>query len=188
MNVSGERFLAAPRERVWRAMHDAATLAACIPGCEELRRPGPAEWEGRLTLARDGRADGFSVHATVSAQSFPQGWTLTIQAGWGEGELRVTLAAEEGGTLVLWRGRAVGHPDDDARLSAIAGHLRDEFFRRLAERLVQTAEPVLVRQPDERGDEAVPPVATSGTPHPGRVLAIGGALWLVVAILLFVAR
>lgn len=36
MELTGTRLIAAPRDVVWAKLNDAATLQACIPGCEEL--------------------------------------------------------------------------------------------------------------------------------------------------------
>ena len=36
MDMSGERRISAPREKVWAALNDPAVLKASIPGCETL--------------------------------------------------------------------------------------------------------------------------------------------------------
>ena len=34
MQIAGQQRIAAPREAVWAALHDAETLRRCIPGCQ----------------------------------------------------------------------------------------------------------------------------------------------------------
>ena len=38
MDMTGERRIAAPRQKVWDALNDPAVLKACIPGCESLEK------------------------------------------------------------------------------------------------------------------------------------------------------
>ena len=51
MTMNGEYELPVPPQTVWEKLNDAATLKACIPGCEQLdhisRRP---HWSAVLSL------------------------------------------------------------------------------------------------------------------------------------------
>ena len=38
MDMTGERRIPAPRQKVWDALNDPEVLKACIPGCETLER------------------------------------------------------------------------------------------------------------------------------------------------------
>ncbi len=40
MDMSGERRIPAPREKVYAALNDPRVLKACIPGCESLEKDG----------------------------------------------------------------------------------------------------------------------------------------------------
>ena len=40
MDMTGERRIPAPRQVVWDALNDTATLKAAIPGCESLEKTG----------------------------------------------------------------------------------------------------------------------------------------------------
>jgi carbon monoxide dehydrogenase subunit G len=48
MKVSGEALIPAPRERVWEALNDPEVLKQCIPGCEEIVKKSPSQFEARV--------------------------------------------------------------------------------------------------------------------------------------------
>ena len=50
MTMNGEVQLAAAPETVWEKLNDAATLKACIPGCEELDRIADNEFQAVATV------------------------------------------------------------------------------------------------------------------------------------------
>jgi uncharacterized protein len=165
MNVNGEYRIPAPRERVWQALHDAETLRACIPGCEEVRRNEDGVFEGRLTVRVGAALSAFSGQASVGEVDYPNGYTVTahvqgVASGSADGEATVTLTPEGGGTLVSYRARLEPH----GRLATVgprllhgaAIRLANEFFVRLIERLTprtpaaipqELAEPVPVPRP-----------------------------------------
>jgi carbon monoxide dehydrogenase subunit G len=56
MQFGGRYLLAAPRQKVWEALNDAAMLKAAIPGCRRI------EWTGSSTLELEIRVDLGPVH------------------------------------------------------------------------------------------------------------------------------
>lgn len=49
MQMSGERTIAAERAAVWAALNDADVLKECIPGCQEMTKTSPTEFEAKVT-------------------------------------------------------------------------------------------------------------------------------------------
>ncbi len=49
MQMSGERTIAADRSRVWAALNDPDVLKDCIPGCQEMEKTSPTEFEAKVT-------------------------------------------------------------------------------------------------------------------------------------------
>ncbi len=87
MDVSGQRFINAPRAKVWRALQDARTLDACLQERDAVRRVSDAELQV-----------GAPVHGRVTiGQSSPD--TLVFESA--AGRLQVTLVEEAAAMTVL---------------------------------------------------------------------------------------
>jgi 2-furoyl-CoA dehydrogenase large subunit len=54
MNVRGSGTLDAPRETVFAAICDPATLLAVIPGCREIERTGESDYRAEISLRLPG--------------------------------------------------------------------------------------------------------------------------------------
>jgi uncharacterized protein len=50
LQVTGEYFFDAPRDRVWATMLEPASLRACIPGCESLTETGDRAYDMTLKV------------------------------------------------------------------------------------------------------------------------------------------
>jgi carbon monoxide dehydrogenase subunit G len=48
MQMSGERTVAADRAKVWAALNDPEVLKACIPGCQEMNKTSPTQFEAKV--------------------------------------------------------------------------------------------------------------------------------------------
>lgn len=164
MNVSGEHRVAAARDRVWQALHDADTLRGCIPGCEDVHALDSRHYAGRM-MARVGAVSTvFSGQLIVSDERFPKEWHLaghaeSPSAGWADGTASIRLAEVAGGTMVSYRLRL----DPGGRLAAVGDRLlrgaamrmADDFFTRLTERLMP--EPPSGEPLDRSDPSGVPP-------------------------------
>lgn len=115
MEVSGSRRIPAPREVVWSALDDLATLKACIPGCERLERVSDDAFEGLVATKIGPIRAEFACVASRSEAAEPEGFTLRGEgqggaAGSFSGSARISLAQEGDGTLVSYvaEGEVVG--------------------------------------------------------------------------------
>jgi carbon monoxide dehydrogenase subunit G len=107
MTMSGEYQLAVPQETVWEKLNDAATLKACIPGCEQLDKVSPTEFEAVATTKIGPVKARFKGKVTLSDLDPPNGYTISGQgdggvAGFAKGGATVKLVPKDGGTLLSY--------------------------------------------------------------------------------------
>jgi len=141
MTMNGEYQLPVPRETVWMRLNDAATLKACIPGCEQLDKLSDHEFQAVAT-ARIGPVKAtFKGKITLSDLDPPNGYKITGQgdggvAGFARGGATVTLAPKDGGTLLSYAVEAqIGGKlaqIGQRLVNGAAKKMADEFFQKFA--------------------------------------------------------
>ncbi len=145
MEMTGERRIPAPREKVWQALNDPTVLKDSLPGCEFMERAGDNQYNARLALKIGPIYARFSGTVTLSDIDPPNGYTLTGEgqggvAGFAKGTAKVRLA-EDGpdATLLTYDVNAqVGGKlaQLGARLiDSTAKTLSDQFFTRFVNRV-----------------------------------------------------
>ncbi|MBW4092380.1 MAG: carbon monoxide dehydrogenase subunit G [Proteobacteria bacterium] len=203
MDMSGERRLPAPRQKVWDALNDPAVLKAAIPGCEKLEASSPTEMAATAAIRIGPIAARFNGKVQLSDIDPPNGYRISGEgqggvAGFAKGGATVHLKdADDGGTLLSYEVQAqVGGKIAQlgARLiDSTAKQMADAFFDNFAKELA----PVMVPTPEAAAPSRVsaPPPAPSvnwlamvprepmGLPL---ALWIGGLLWLVILYLIVV--
>ena len=95
MDMTGERRIAAPRQKVWDALNDPLVLEACIPGCESLEKDGD-QFKATAAIKIGPISARFSGRVTLSEQDPPNSYRIG-----GEGQ---------GGRRRLREGRRQGQP------------------------------------------------------------------------------
>ena len=139
MDMSGERRIPAPRQKVWEALNDTEILKACIPGCESLEKVGENDLKARAGLKIGPITAKFTGMVTLSDIDPPNGYTITGEgqggvAGFAKGGARVKLTDDGDATLLTYDVKAqVGGKIAQlgARLiDATAKQLSDQFFDR----------------------------------------------------------
>src|SRR3954454_1690929 len=105
MEMTGERRIGAPRQKVWEALNDPQILKRCIPGCEEIAKVSDTEFTAKVVAKVGPVKATFSGKVTLSDLDPPSGYTITGEgtggvAGFAKGSATVTLD-EEGGETVL---------------------------------------------------------------------------------------
>ncbi|MGI9296931.1 MAG: CoxG family protein [Gammaproteobacteria bacterium] len=150
MEISEERVVAAPPERVFAALNDPAVLQKCIPGCESLEKISDSEMRARVTIKLGPVAARFSGTVQLSDVAPPESWAIRGEAGAGaagfaKGEAKVQLSAHPRGTLLRWTARAqVGGKIAQlgARLiDGAAKKLAGQFFAALSAHLEESEAP-----------------------------------------------
>lgn len=142
MEMTGEYQIAAPRDRVWEALNDEATLKASIPGCETITKTSDTSFEAKVKAKVGPVSATFTGVVTLSDLNPPESYTISGEgkggvAGFAKGGAKVHL--EELGpneTLLRYEVKAqVGGKlaQIGARLiDGTAKKLADEFFTNLA--------------------------------------------------------
>ena len=141
LHGEGSALVAAPRERVWAMLLDPATLAAVVPGAQDLRRISETEFRAEVTLGVGPVKGRYRVALSLSDLQPPEAVRLAGHAegalGFGRGTGRVVLSEEAPGrTRIAYRYEA----EIGGRVASIAGRLLDgaarmvigQFFAALA--------------------------------------------------------
>jgi carbon monoxide dehydrogenase subunit G len=150
MEMTGERRIAAPRERVWQALNDPAVLQAAIPGCESVERIGDDQFQAKVAVKLGPMSARFGGKVTLTNITPPESYTISGEGqggamGFAKGGADVAL--EEVGpeeTILRYNAKAqVGGKMAQlgARLiDSTAKSMADQFFDRFA---AQLAPPVV---------------------------------------------
>lgn len=175
MKITGAVSLAAEPEQVWQAIHDPATLARTLPGCESLTEDGENAYKMRVTMGV-GAVRG-SYDGTVRLEPIKPPNSLRLKAsgagspGTVEADVDVAIdACEDGGTRVTYKADAeVGGPIGGVgqrMLSGVTKKMAGQFFAAL------DADIAGIR-PEERAVAPLPgaaaPVAVQAVPGEPRV-------------------
>lgn len=149
MEMTGERHIAAPRQRVWEALNDPAVLQAAIPGCESVERTGDDSFQARVAVKLGPMSAKFGGKVTLSNINPPASYTISGEGqggamGFAKGGADVSL--EEAGpsaTILRYNVKAqVGGKMAQlgARLiDSTAKSMADQFFDRFAAQLAPAA-------------------------------------------------
>ncbi len=139
MEMTGERRIPAPRERVWDALNDPEVLKACIPGCETLEKTSENEMRATAAVKIGPIAARFNGKVQLADLDPPNGYTISGEgqggvAGFAKGGAKVNLVDDAGATLLHYGVQAqVGGKIAQlgARLvDATAKNMADQFFDR----------------------------------------------------------
>jgi carbon monoxide dehydrogenase subunit G len=188
MEMTGERRIPAPRQKVWDALNDPAVLKSSIPGCESLEKLTDSELKATASVRIGPIAARFNGKVMLSDLDPPNGYTISGEgqggvAGFAKGGAKVRLVEAGPDTLLHYDVKAqVGGKMAQlgARLiDATAKQMADSFFDRFAASL--GAVPAELA-PAERGAPPTVPVEPLGMPM---VVWIAAVICLAILILIF---
>ena len=144
MELEGSKVIAADRATVWARLNDADTLAACIPGCQELtgtpedgfaavvkQKVGPvsATFKGEVTLEDVVEAESYRIvgEGKGGVAGFAKGSAdVSLKDVEGGTELTYKVDAKVGGKLAQLGNRIVG---------GFARKMADQFFENFLEQV-----------------------------------------------------
>ena len=134
MDMTGERRIPAPREAVWDALNDTATLRASIPGCESLEKTGDNQMKAVAAVKLGPISARFSGAVTLSDIDPPNGYTITGEgqggvAGFAKGGAKVFLTDDAGATLLKYE----VHAQVGGKLAQLGARLIDATAKQMAE-------------------------------------------------------
>lgn len=203
MDMTGERRIAAPRQAVWNALNDTATLKASIPGCESLEKTADNQMKATAAVKLGPISARFNGAVTLSDIDAPNSYTITGEgqggvAGFAKGGAKVFLTDDAGATLLKYEVNAqVG-----GKLAQLGARLIDATAKQMAEQFfTKFSDAVQKRVPSEVAPApvaAAPPVAPPSAISPlaliprepfGLPIAgwIGIAVFVVVVVLWLVS-
>ncbi len=137
MDMNGEYRIPAPRQRVWEALNDPATLGRCIPGCESIEKTGENAMSAVVQAKVGPVSAKFTGDVTLEDIDPPNGYTIRGEgkggvAGFAKGTAKVALADDGDGTLLTYNVDAqVGGKLAQVGARLVAGTVKkmaDEFF------------------------------------------------------------
>jgi uncharacterized protein len=171
MDMTGERRIPAPRQVVWDALNDTATLKASIPGCESLEKTGDNQMKATASVRLGPISARFNGAVTLSDIDAPNGYTITGEgqggvAGFAKGGAKVSLTDDAGATLLKYEVNAqVGGKlaQLGARLiDATAKQMAEQFFTKFSDEVQKLAPPAAAPAPSEAKPPPVAPPSAVG--------------------------
>jgi 2-furoyl-CoA dehydrogenase large subunit len=130
LHGSGEARLAAAPETVWRLLLDVDTLASIIPGCHGVEKLSDTAFRAEVTIGIGPVKGRYRAEVALNDLAPPHAATLVGSAtgalGFGRGQGRITLAADDaGGTNLAYSYEA----EIGGKVASIAGRLLDGAAR-----------------------------------------------------------
>ena len=147
MKIEGSNDILSPRERVWKALLDPATLARVIPGCEGLDEIGPGEYKAKMKIGVAAIKGTFEGKVRLFDLEPPNRYKMALEGSGGpgfvRGEASMELSDTEGGTRVRYGAdvqvggliASVGQ----RMLGGVSKMMLDQFFSRMSETLTEAA-------------------------------------------------
>jgi len=160
MDMSGDRLIAAPKDKVWAALNDPDVLKACIPGCESIEKLSDTELKAVAAVKLGPIAARFTGKVLLSDLDPPNGYRISGEgqggvAGFAKGGASVKLTDEEGGTKLAYEVNAqIG-----GKMAQLGARLIDSTAKQMAESFFSKFSAVVAPPappPDAMGVAALP--------------------------------
>ena len=88
MKIEGSTDMPAPRERVWAALLDPATLARALPGCEGLEEIGAGEYKATMKIGVAAIKGTFAGKVRLFDLEPPTRYRMALEGSGGPGFVR----------------------------------------------------------------------------------------------------
>jgi carbon monoxide dehydrogenase subunit G len=165
MDMSGDKLIAAPKDKVWAALNDPDILKACIPGCESIEKLSETEMKAVAAVKLGPIAARFTGKVLLSDLDPPNGYTISGEgqggvAGFAKGGASVKLTDEAGGTKLAYQVNAqIG-----GKMAQLGARLIDSTAKQMAESFFSKFSAVVA-------PPAAPPAAVGLADSPYHALA-----------------
>jgi carbon monoxide dehydrogenase subunit G len=128
MQLTGVYEFAAPIERVWDLLMDTTAIAACLPGCRELRDLGEDRYQAELVVAVAAITGNYGATVAIEDKVRPSSYRLVVQGsgrtGFVKGEAAITLQPTATGTTV--------HVNADADVGGVVARVGQRLIEGVA--------------------------------------------------------
>ena len=192
MDMTGQYRIPAPREQVWAALNDPATLQASLPGCESLEKVSDREFAATVVAKVGPVKAKFNGNVTLSNLNPPESYTISGEgkggaAGFAKGGADVRLMEEGEVTVLTYTAKA----DVGGKLAQLGSRLIDGTAKKMADEFFhnfsnQVAGPAPAAEaPVERVPEPTPPAPAEGLLQNKFVWAAAAIVLLMILVLLF---
>ncbi len=134
MDMTGERRIPAPRQKVWDALNDPAILKACIPGCESLEKTSDTDLKATASVKIGPIAARFTGKVQLVNLDPPNSYRIQGEgaggvAGFAKGGADVRLADEGVNTILSYDVKAqVG-----GKIAQLGARLIDATSKQMAD-------------------------------------------------------
>ena len=134
MDMTGERRIPAPRQKVWDALNDPAVLKACIPGCDSLEKTSETDLKATASVKIGPIAARFTGKVQLTDLLPPTSYRISGEgqggvAGFAKGGADVRLADDGPGTLLSYSVKAqVG-----GKIAQLGARLIDATSKQMAD-------------------------------------------------------
>ncbi|PZN12798.1 MAG: carbon monoxide dehydrogenase [Proteobacteria bacterium] len=161
MRLADAQWIPAPPHQTWQALNDPEVLQRCIPGCVQVRRHSPTEYELTVRTRVAGIESEYQGELLLSDVQAPSTCTLAFEgkgqaAGLVIGTAQVNLAPKDDGTRLSYTvaahvGGKLAEIGEPAILKA-AGHIVEKFFAAFIDYAAKLppAPPPPAEQPESR--------------------------------------
>ena len=119
MDMTGERRIPAPRQKVWDALNDTDVLKACIPGCESLERLSDTAMKATAAVKIGPISARFTGNIALSDMDPPNSYRIS-----GEGQ---------GGVAGFAKGGANVRLSDDGPFTVLAYDVKAQVGGKIAQ-------------------------------------------------------
>jgi len=108
LELTGEQYINAPRERVWEALNNPTILQACILGCEELDKLSDTEMKSVVQAKFGPIKAKFKADISIEDIDLARSCTLIGNgqggvAGFAKGRATIQLTDDGDGTLLCYQ-------------------------------------------------------------------------------------
>ena len=194
MDMTGEYRIPAPREQVWAALNDPATLKASLPGCQSRLADNfrltvdayPGQEFAATVVAKVGPVQAkFNGNVTLSNLNPPESYTISGEGkggavGFAKGGADVRLLEEGEVTVLTYTAKA----DVGGKLAQLGSRLIDGTAKKMADEFFNNFSQQ-VAGPEPAAAAALEEVSETGLPaSPPESLLQNRFVWASAAIVL----
>ena len=164
MDMTGERLIPAPRQKVWDALNDPEVLRQCIPGCESLEKTDDDELRATASIKIGPIGAKFNGKVKLTDLDPPNSYRISGEgqggvAGFAKGGANVSLADQGDGTLLKY----VVNAQVGGKIAQLGARLIDATSKQMSDIFFNRFSSIVAPQivaPQEAAPEVTAPQAS----------------------------